>query len=126
VYQKASEELKERIEMYKQDDGYENCPNCGYTQSWMKPSASANRSCGLVGFLMLIISGLLGAGVAGTINERNAFLLIASAVILWILMLLTMFILVARIPQKDPNKGYGEVERKNKPTVVWSEIEFDN
>lgn len=126
VYQKAYDELKDRIEIYKQDDGHEQCPNCGYTQSWMKSSASASRSCGLIGFLMLIISALLWLGVALLQHKINGILLIASAVILWFFSLIVMFFFVRNNPQKDPNKSFGEVDRKNTPIITWTEIEVDN
>jgi len=126
VFKQAKNFLDRHIDNLNsaKDYGYEKCPGCGYTQSWMMAAEASAQEDILWVTPMTIISLIFGVGsILIFVNGDAVLLLCVSSFILW-LIIFFLFNWLGRKKIKDPNKNFGIVERKNTPIVVWSDPEM--
>jgi hypothetical protein len=127
VHEEAINRLNETIKTLDEnkDFGFEKCPSCGYIQSWMLNSLIAKRETKYVRNPSIIVAVLLGvAAILYTSSgklpiEAEPFLILLC--VLWVIIYFIIWLVGAKIAQKEPNKTFGVVDRKNTPVVTWSE-----
>jgi len=104
--------------------GFEKCPECGYTQSWMvKPlqGSIARTGAGIIAGIvaLLIIIGILRSPDTDNILVKIiAGMVIASFVAFPLYHLLTFIFALPVVLFYKPNRKFSDVSRTTKPVIV--------
>lgn len=131
VLLKAKEEIDNQISILTDSEnyGYEKCPGCGYTQSWMIETERAEKRTNKIFIPMIIVSAIFGVGgIVILVNGRNVLPLCLGGLLLWGIAIGFVFWLnirqMTKGEPKDLNKNFGTVSRRNIPNVIWSDPEI--
>ncbi len=121
VIEELNKEVKALTE--SKNYGYEKCPGCGYTQSWMlgaESSAQASKNIFKPWILITMVLVALTIIIIAVLNKPDfPYLVCLVSFVLWALVTFMTFKIGAK-KLHDPNEKFGVVERKNTPDVVWS------
>ena len=128
VLQEALEGLKKQIDTCTANEnyGFEKCPRCFYTQSWMLGSYYASELDHRIGPPIGVITTLfaVGAFIAVLLIGENPLPICGVSFLLWIVTITLIVALPRKIENPNEELGrFGVVERKNTPTIVWSDPE---
>ena len=105
----------------KESYGYEECPNCGYTQSWMLKerleahSRKLGRAVALP-FFAWIASLIWMYYIYDDVPPKPWLLF---SLVVWLIATVLVFFWVLKKTLQDPNEKFGNVENKYAPTVTW-------
>ncbi len=105
---------------------YENCPNCGYSQSWMQKYLREKQNSQYITSPIGIVSlGLFiwyFAGLESTLSGLVGDLACLSGIGIWVVSVVIIFFVGTGLKKLvDPNRKFGEVTTKNEPTFIWGE-----
>ena len=111
------------------DFGHEECPNCGYLQSWMIKSWAKINSSEVGKKVQLPSTILTGVFLVLAIVlpiQIPSISYIVSCLLSFTLWSIGVFIIIryAMSFANKPNKDFGKVDKENNPTVTWSEPEI--
>ena len=124
AYIEAVDALKKEITTMneKKDYGYEKCPGCGYTQSWMQSSQISKTF--ITPFIIVTMVLVAAAFIvpASELFPISLALSCVSSFVLWVVICL-IIIGVSSKRLKNSDKEFGDIKIKNTPTVVWSDPE---
>jgi DNA-directed RNA polymerase subunit RPC12/RpoP len=128
VHEEAIDRINDTIKGLDEhkDFGFEKCPGCGYIQSWMLRSSIAKYKIKYIRIPSIIVAVLLFVVVSlllinGKIRQDVESYGIFLVFGLWVIIYLIIRWIGTKIAQKEPNKTFGAVNRKNTPIVTWSE-----
>ena len=105
---------------------YENCPNCGYSQSWMqkylREKQNSQYITSPIGIVSLVLFIWYFAGLESTLSDLVGNLAWLSGIGIWIVSVGIIFFVGKGIQKLlDPNRQFGKVPTINEPIFIWGE-----